>query len=162
MSAASANRIVGRAASVGLPGRFLKAHRLNIERDFARPWMSLSPEDRLRDAELSLVQAQHDEYVGEATLLNAIGRLEVRRLVRGVEICDPAKNLTAVRKVGSVPWEPLVEIVDGFGSPSPRPDSASGFKGAVGEVAMLPAEGPGPTAAPLSTIQPTAIPSVSP
>ena len=119
----------------------------------------LISQENLRDAQLSLVQAQHDDYVAEANLLSAMGRLEARSLLRGVALYDPKVSFNKVKHAGAVPWEDAVEAIDSIGAarakagaPEPVPQSAAGG------VSMIPADHPVPTHQPLSTEQPTAAP----
>jgi len=116
----------------------------------------LIAQENLRDAELALVQARHDEYVAEASLLNAMGRLEARALVRGVDYYDPVKSFNKVKHIGAVPWEDLLEKFDSIGAPKARSAPArSGPEPAAGSVSMIPADQPVPAHQPLSTEQPT-------
>jgi outer membrane protein len=123
----------------------------------------LIAEENLRDAELALVQAHHDEYVAEASLLNAMGRLEARTLVQGVDLYDPAKSFNKVKRIGAVPWEGLVEGLDSLGAPSARAaPAATEAQPTLGSVSMIPADHPVPAHQPLSTEQPTSPPPGSP
>ncbi len=118
----------------------------------------LITQENLRDAELSLVQARHDEYVAEANLLQAMGRLEARTLVKGVDLYDPARSFNKVKRIGAVPWESLVEKLDTFGAPADRPAPNKPDKTETpmeGAVVMIPADHPLPAHQPLSTEQPT-------
>ncbi len=45
----------------------------------------LSAQQVLEDAQLSLVNARHDEYVASATVLNVMGLLEAKNLVPGID-----------------------------------------------------------------------------
>jgi outer membrane protein len=116
----------------------------------------LIAQEALRDAELALVQARHDEYVAEASLLNAMGRLEARALLRGVALYDPAVSFDRVKRIGAVPWEGLVEGLDSLGGPRERTLSAPvAAQTPTGAVTMAPADHPLPAHQPLSTEQPT-------
>lgn len=77
----------------------------------------LIAEQTLRDAELNLVQTRRDEYVTEAALLNAMGRLEAGNLVPGIPLYDPAKSFKHVKSLGSVPWESVVAAIDQLSAP---------------------------------------------
>jgi outer membrane protein len=67
----------------------------------------------LRNAQLSLVVARHDEYVSAASLLLAMGRLEARDLIPTAPQYDPARNYRKLRITwGWVPWEEPIAIVD--------------------------------------------------
>jgi outer membrane protein len=113
----------------------------------------------LENAELVLVQARHDAYVAEATLLQAMGRLEARALVTGAPLYDPLKSFNRVKTAGAVPWEPLIAALDSVGAPSvgvPRPIPAPAAPGPQpASVTMIPAEQAAPTNGALSTAQPT-------
>lgn len=81
----------------------------------------LNAEQELRNAELSLVSARHDEYVAAAVLLSAMGKLEARYLVPGVEQYDATANGRKFsHKLGWTPWEPVLGFVDRVAAP-PRP-----------------------------------------
>jgi outer membrane protein len=118
----------------------------------------LIAQQTLRDAELALVQARHDGYVAEANLLGAMGRLEARNLVRGVDFYDPVKAFNHVKHAGAVPWEGAVEAIDSLGAPSLGAPAAPPAPAAApaGDVSLIPADGPVPAHQPLSTQQPTA------
>jgi len=98
----------------------------------------------LRDAELALAQSNHDYYVAQASLLNAMGRLEAGALVSGAPLYDAAANFNQVKMAGAVPWEGLVQGLDTVGAPSPTaavppvPTPAA----PAGAVAMIPAPAP--------------------
>jgi outer membrane protein len=79
----------------------------------------LLTQETLRSAQLSLVQAQHDLYVAQAAVLNAMGRLDARSLVQNEPLYDPAVSFQRVRDAGSVPWEHVVEGLDAIAAPSP-------------------------------------------
>jgi len=82
----------------------------------------LLTQETLRTAQLALVQSQRDLYVAQASLLNAMGRLDAQSLVDGVPLYDPAANFNKVKDAGSVPWEPLIEALDQIIRPtSPDP-----------------------------------------
>lgn len=113
----------------------------------------LIAQQALRDAELALVQARHDAYVAEAALLGAMGRLEARYLVSGVDVYDPAVSYDRVKKLGGTPWDGVVEGFDAIGTHSvaAEPQPVAPLTG--GPATMLPAA-PHPAHPPLSTDQP--------
>lgn len=81
----------------------------------------LNAEQELRNAELSLVNARREEYVAAAVLLSAMGKLEARYLVPGVEQYDATANgKTFSHKLGWTPWEPVLGFIDRVAAP-PRP-----------------------------------------
>jgi outer membrane protein len=73
----------------------------------------LNADVELRNAQLSLVVARHDEYVGAATVLVAMGRLEAKDLIPTVPQYDAAHNFRRLRlSLGWVPWEEPISLVD--------------------------------------------------
>ena len=81
----------------------------------------LNAEQELRSAELSLVNARREEYVAAAVLLSAMGKLEARYLVPGVEQYDAKANGRKLsHKLGWTPWEPVLGFIDRVAAP-PRP-----------------------------------------
>jgi TolC family type I secretion outer membrane protein len=65
----------------------------------------------------SFVQAQANEYLARVALLSAMGRLEARYLLTGVELYDPKVNYNRVATAGDVPWTPLLVALDGVFAP---------------------------------------------
>ena len=117
----------------------------------------LISQQNLRDAELALVQARHDAYVAEAGLLGAMGRLEARYLVAGVEGYDPAVSFKKIKYAGGTPWDVVIDRLDALGTPRVKLDPAATqpLPGG-GAPTMLPPTGAEPVHPPLSTDQPTA------
>lgn len=58
----------------------------------------LDAEQDLLDSQVALVQAERDEYVAAYQLLDAIGRLDVRRLDIGVDAYDPETHYKETQK----------------------------------------------------------------
>ena len=118
----------------------------------------LIAQERLRDAELALAQARRDTYVDEAVLLNAMGRLEIARIVAGAPLYDSAAAFKKVKSLGAVPWEPLIQAIDTLGAPMRpdpnRPIPAPGTTPAPATI--LPSAAGAPADAPYSTAVPTA------
>jgi outer membrane protein len=120
----------------------------------------LLAQETLRTAQLSRVQAQRDLYVAQASLLNAMGRLDAASLIQGAPLYDPADSFDRVKNNGAVPWEHLVESLDAIGGtrpadpsrPIPTPPTAAG------PVTLNPATvtAPGANGQPFSTSVPTA------
>jgi len=81
----------------------------------------LSAQQTERDAELNLVTARHDVYTAQAEVLSAIGQLEIRFLGLSTPLYDPAKSFSRIRDMGFVPWESLVEGIDGLATPKLTP-----------------------------------------
>jgi outer membrane protein len=75
----------------------------------------LFAQERLRDAEIALVEARRDLYVGQALLLRHIGMLEARSLLTGTALYDPEVNLRHAKGRGALPWDPLVRTLDRLG-----------------------------------------------
>jgi outer membrane protein len=80
----------------------------------------LLAEQTLRNAQISLITAQHDAFVASAALLRAIGKLEARNLVSSLPAYDPVAHFNQVRNRGAAPWTGLVEGIDSIASPSKR------------------------------------------
>lgn len=79
----------------------------------------LNQEQELRNAELALVNARHDEYVAGAGVLAAMGVLDVRTVAPDATAYDPKANFDKVRHgFGWTPWEPAVEALDRVGAPA--------------------------------------------
>ncbi|MDO9223113.1 MAG: TolC family outer membrane protein [Caulobacter sp.] len=120
------NSLVGARANLNANEEQVRAARIAFEgvRQEAQVGLRttldvLNAEQELRNAELSLINARHDEYVAAAILLSAMGKLEARYLTPGVEQYDAAANGKAFsHKLGWVPWEPVIAIVDRIGAPS--------------------------------------------
>ena len=81
----------------------------------------LNAEQELRNAEMSLVTARHDEYVAAAVLLSAMGKLEAKYLTPDVTQYDVTANGKAFsHKIGWTPWEPVLVLIDSIVSlPAP-------------------------------------------
>ena len=73
----------------------------------------------LLNAEVSLVAARHDLYVGEATLLRHIGLLEERSLQTGAGLYDPATGVQHAQARGATPLDGLVLALDKIARPVP-------------------------------------------
>jgi outer membrane protein len=101
----------------------------------------LNAEQELRNAQLALIDARHDQYVAAASVLNAMGLLEIRNLDANVPAYDPETSFRRVKRAGAVPWEGLVAGIDGVGAPrvQVRPASAP--------VVLPPPESPAPAQA---------------
>jgi len=73
----------------------------------------LNADVELRNAQLSLVVARHDEYLAAANVLLAMGRLEARDLIPTVPQYSAGANFRHLRvTLGWVPWEEPIAIVD--------------------------------------------------
>jgi outer membrane protein/S-layer protein transport system outer membrane protein len=65
----------------------------------------------------TFVQAQANEYLARVSLLAAMGRLEARYLVTGIDLYDPVENYRRVARASDVPWTSLLVALDGLLSP---------------------------------------------
>ncbi len=72
----------------------------------------LNQELELRNAEITLASARRNEYVAQANLLAAMGRLEGGDLDPTLTVYDPADNYQRVRNRGALPWDGVVETID--------------------------------------------------
>ncbi len=77
----------------------------------------LNQELELRSAQVLLVSARRNEYVAQAQLLAAMGRLEGPGLNPSIEAYDATANYDRVRGRGSLPWDGVVESLDRVGAP---------------------------------------------
>ena len=81
----------------------------------------LNQELELRNAQVTLASARRNEYVAQARLLAAMGRLEGQDLDAGMTVYDPAANYNRVRNRGGLPWDGIVEAIDRIASPGVVP-----------------------------------------
>lgn len=77
----------------------------------------LNQELELRAAQVDLVSARRNEYVAQAAVLAAMGRLEGPRLVAAIDAYDAGANAAAVRWRGALPWDPAIEALDRIAAP---------------------------------------------
>jgi len=81
----------------------------------------LNQELELRNAEVTLASARRNEYVAQANLLAAMGRLEGPDLDPTLERYDPTANYERVRNRGALPWDGLIETLDRIAAPPVTP-----------------------------------------
>jgi outer membrane protein len=81
----------------------------------------LNQELELRNAEVTLASARRNEYVAQANLLAAMGRLEGADLDPTLTLYDPTDNYDRVRNRGALPWDSLIEAVDRIAAPPVTP-----------------------------------------
>jgi len=80
----------------------------------------LYAQQQLRDAEVALLGSQRDRYIAQATLLRQAGLLEVRAIMTGVQLHDPARHLRDIAHRNAVPWDSLLAGLDKAGAPGVR------------------------------------------
>ena len=78
---------------------------------------TLNQELELRSAQVTLASARRNEYVAQASLLAAMGRLEGADLDPSLDPYDPADNYNAIRNRGALPWDGIVESIDRIAAP---------------------------------------------
>ncbi len=81
----------------------------------------LNQELELRSAEVTLASARRNEYVAQANLLAAMGRLEGQDLDASLAVYDPTANFNRVRNRGALPWDGIVEAIDRIAAPPVMP-----------------------------------------
>ncbi|MHB8283517.1 MAG: TolC family outer membrane protein [Caulobacteraceae bacterium] len=79
----------------------------------------LTSQQTLRDSQIALAQARHDEYLAEASLLGSVGRLEARIIVQGIPLYQPQVSLRKVAHKAQLPWDIVPEALDRIGAPAP-------------------------------------------
>ena len=77
----------------------------------------LNQELELRNAEVTLASARRNEYVAQAQLLAAMGRLEGQDLDPTIEVYDAEINYNRVRNRGALPWDGIIETIDRIAAP---------------------------------------------
>lgn len=77
----------------------------------------LNQELELRNAEVTLASARRNEYVAQANLLAAMGRLEGQDLDATIPVYDPTNNYNRVRNRGALPWDGVIEAIDRIVAP---------------------------------------------
>ena len=77
----------------------------------------LTEEERLEAAQVAVATDEYNDYVERATLLNAMGRLQVIDFTKGVPLYDSARNLKKVRNVGATPLDGVFAAADHVGEP---------------------------------------------
>ena len=81
----------------------------------------LNQELELRSAQVTLASARAAEYVAQAQLLAAMGRLDGPTLAPSTERYDPAANYERVQYRGALPWDGVVEAIDRVAAPPIMP-----------------------------------------
>ena len=78
-------------------------------------------EQTLTGAEIALATARHDAYLADATLLNAVGRMEAENLVAAQPVYDPVAAFRKVSHAGALPWQPVFSQIDALAAPHRGP-----------------------------------------
>lgn len=81
----------------------------------------LNQELELRSAQVARASSLRNQYVAQAQLLAAMGRLGGPNLDPTLEVYDAAENYNAVRLRGALPWDGVIEALDRVASPSILP-----------------------------------------
>ena len=81
----------------------------------------LNQELELRSAQVALASARRNEYVAQAQLLAAMGRLEGQDLDPAIDIYDARANYDRVRNNGALPWDGVIEAIDRIAAPAVVP-----------------------------------------
>ncbi|WEK59102.1 MAG: TolC family outer membrane protein [Candidatus Brevundimonas phytovorans] len=81
----------------------------------------LNQELELRSAQVTLASARRNQYVAQAQLLAAMGRLGGPNLDPTIDAYDAEANYNAVRNRGGLPWDGVVEALDRVASPVVTP-----------------------------------------
>ncbi|MBI1686416.1 TolC family outer membrane protein [Caulobacter hibisci] len=126
--------------------------RLEYREGYRSFFEVLNEEQRLLEAQLLIVQARYSRFVGQASLLNAMGRLSAAKLVDGLQAYDPKTHFDKVKRKGWTPWEPLISVVDNVTGPRDR-EFKPMLTPAAAPAAMRPAAPP-PPARPLGVSVP--------
>ena len=82
-------------------------------RDPAAPVIRDAAEATAKSASAQVASARAAEYVARASLLAAMGQLEGPALNPTIEAYDPSDNYRAVRNRGALPWDGVIEAIDG-------------------------------------------------
>jgi len=81
----------------------------------------LNAELELANSRIALLQSLHDEYIARATLLAAMGRLEVRYLLPNAPLYDPTVSAKRVANRYAAPWESSFDAIDAILYPPTAP-----------------------------------------
>ena len=76
----------------------------------------LYAQQQLRSAQVALLASERDRYVAQASVLRQTGLLEVRAILTGVQLHDPAKHLRDIEGRVPFPWELLFGALDTAGA----------------------------------------------
>ncbi len=76
----------------------------------------LNSELELVNVRTELIQSRHDEYVARAQLLSAMGLLEARLLVPGIDAYDPRSTTWSLPAAIAAPFAAGASAIDGLGA----------------------------------------------
>jgi outer membrane protein len=85
----------------------------------------LNAEVELATVQVQLARARHDEYVARASVLSAVGRLELRFLEPGSTVYDPAASFAHVRDRYAPPWLAVTDAIDAVSPAGNIPSAAA-------------------------------------
>lgn len=108
-SAVSSNQEQVKAATVAAEGVKVEQQvglRTNIE--------VLNAQQELKSAQLSLVEAERNQYVAASQLLSVMGGMTAKAFVPDIEVYDPQEHFNDVKSKGWTPLEPVVHALDGL------------------------------------------------
>lgn len=74
----------------------------------------------LLNARVTLLSAEHDLYIAEATLLRRIGLLEVRTLLTGTGLYDVEANFRHASHRSALPWDGALQAIDEIDRAKPQ------------------------------------------
>lgn len=105
----------------------------------------------LLNAKVTLVSAQHDLYIAEATLLCRIGLLEARTLLTGTGLYDPDANFKQAAHRSALPWDGAVRSLDRIHRAKPHQTGLQQPPSGDGKPAIAPASADLPDAQPATS-----------
>ena len=106
----AAQRVQLAAARIYYEGTF-EEYRAGLRSTFD----VLFAQNSLRDTELALLQSRRDRYVGQASVLRQLGRLEAGKLMTGTALYDPTANVRQAERRSAHPLDEALRTVDRVG-----------------------------------------------
>ena len=148
------NQLLASRANIAAGEEQVRAARIAFEGTRAEQQVGLrttlevlNAQQVLRDSELSLVNARHNEYVAAATVLNVMGLLEAKNLVPDVDQLPGGHSFGQLKHAFGYlpPWENVVSSLDSVAGPdirkAPPPVDAPITTGRAAEAAAAPRAG---------------------
>ena len=74
----------------------------------------LNAQQELKAAQLSLIEAERNQYVAASQLLSVMGGLTAQAFVPDIEVYDPQEHFDDVKSKGWTPMETVVHALDGL------------------------------------------------